>query len=84
MLSSLSNTRLVVFDESWRPTCILLFNDSCEEKTKRYMHPHSHPDLFNMELCRWCGAKRLSHTQTDQENRWKYENIRAITKPYDC
>ena len=47
------------------PTCIALFIDFqmiSRQKTNRYMLPHTHRDLFNMEACRACGEKPVSHT----------------------
>jgi hypothetical protein len=35
------------------------------------MHPHPHGGDFNMEPCRACGEKPISHTITDAEKRYK-------------
>jgi hypothetical protein len=54
------------------PDCIVLLI-ACEEKSNRYMLPHPHPGLVCMEPCWACGEKRVSHTETDAENRCKHK-----------
>ena len=47
------------------PACIVLFNDSCGEKNKLSMLPHSHRIRLCIEPCTASGEKRLCHTVTD-------------------
>jgi hypothetical protein len=48
--------------------CVVVFMISCEEKTKRYMLSHTHPEGFNIEPCWACVEKCISYTETGAEN----------------
>jgi hypothetical protein len=54
---------------------------SCEEKNKPYMFPQPQEFIFNMDLCRACEEKCVSHTVTGTKKQTETKT-ESSTQPF--